>query len=206
MVLAPQLTESEDCTPRNWSRRRKRGTRSTTSTRGATTCAMAGLGRTATTYRPATSRPQRESSSQGGASRQECTGASTTRHASAPSSPNSGARPKMAQNFNEIKSHPPPPAHPQTKTEKLTCPAPERRTREAEGLHKWRLGAPKVDIIPTNGCVHRDCRHELPFCRVSHAGGALECRDGAAELPDAARAAGWDPGRTAQRLRPSVSR
>src|SRR5574344_1156318 len=106
MVLAPQLTESEDCTPRNWSRRRKRGTRSTTSTRGATTCAMAGLGRTATTYRPATSRPQRESSSQGGASRQECTGASTTRHASAPSSPNSGARPKMAQNFNEIKSHP----------------------------------------------------------------------------------------------------
>src|SRR5574344_1340802 len=150
MVLAPQLTESEDCTPRNWSRRRKRGTRSTTSTRGATTCAMAGLGRTATTYRPATSRPQRESSSQGGASRQECTGASTTRHASAPSSPNSGARPKMAQNFNEIKSHP---------------VLPDRRrgrrgdTPPSSSLHQ-RTGA--VLAAPGAGQDFEEIRGELP--------------------------------------------
>ena len=84
---APRSTESGGSIRRSSRRRRRRATRSATSTGAATTCATDGPGGTATTDRHATSRPPRGYSSRGGASRPECTGASTTPHASAPSSP-----------------------------------------------------------------------------------------------------------------------
>lgn len=80
-------TGSGGSTRKSSRRRRRREPRSTTSTSAGKTCAMDGCAGTDTASPLRTSRRPQGSSSHAGASRPECTGATTTPHASAPSSP-----------------------------------------------------------------------------------------------------------------------
>ena len=84
---APRSTESGGSIRRSSRRRRRREPRSTTSTSAGETCATDGCAGTDTASPLRTSRRPQGSSSHAGASRRECTGATTTPHASAPSSP-----------------------------------------------------------------------------------------------------------------------
>ena len=84
---APRSTGSGGSIRRSSRRRRRREPRSTTSTSAGGICATDGCAGTDTASPLRTSRRPQGSSSHAGASRRDCTGATTTPHGSAPSSP-----------------------------------------------------------------------------------------------------------------------